>query len=297
MEVKHKECFIPNTISYFGLQASAATPARRPSSSTCTRRPGHQPLSGPDRDARLAARAAGSHQAGRADSQLQSVAGLDEAGDQARQPGAQSRGRADRRSRSEADLGLVEGRQRRRRRDGLGVPPFPFVRETLEKLVGVADVIVFSATPGKALAEGMGRARDRRLHAGHLRPGSRQQEGNPRARHQGGLLAAKCGDDRRRAGRHGGRPRRRRAVLPRQPGERRSELGAVFRAACDRFLAGNFAGPYEADLVAEFDTLFARNAAVEEILTIVRSNDHLRAAGFIPAGSTRRLVESHKSES
>ena len=32
-----------------------------------------------------------------------------------------------------------------------GVPPFPFVRETLAKLAGVADVIVCSATPGKAL--------------------------------------------------------------------------------------------------------------------------------------------------
>src|SRR6185295_3149789 len=37
--------------------------------------------------------------------------------------------------------------------DGMvrGVPPFPFVRETLEKLDGTADIIVCSATPGKAL--------------------------------------------------------------------------------------------------------------------------------------------------
>src|SRR5581483_10099200 len=34
-----------------------------------------------------------------------------------------------------------------------GVPPFPFVRETLERLQGVADIIVCSATPGKALAK------------------------------------------------------------------------------------------------------------------------------------------------
>ena len=31
------------------------------------------------------------------------------------------------------------------------VPPFPFVRESLVRLEGVADVIVCSATPGQAL--------------------------------------------------------------------------------------------------------------------------------------------------
>ena len=109
-----------------------------------------------------------------------------------------------------------------------GVPPFPFVRETLEKLAGVADVIVCSATPGKALAEGMGRAQDRRLHAGHLRPGSGEQEGNPRARHQGRLLAAKRGDDRRRPGRHGGRPRRGRAAITRSTQATKTRAGSGF---------------------------------------------------------------------
>jgi phosphoglycolate phosphatase-like HAD superfamily hydrolase len=32
-----------------------------------------------------------------------------------------------------------------------GVPPFPFVRESLERLQGVADTLVVSATPGEAL--------------------------------------------------------------------------------------------------------------------------------------------------
>ena len=32
-----------------------------------------------------------------------------------------------------------------------GVGPFPFLRESLEKLTGVADMMVCSATPGKAL--------------------------------------------------------------------------------------------------------------------------------------------------
>ena len=31
------------------------------------------------------------------------------------------------------------------------VPPFPFVRESLESMQGKADVMVVSATPGEAL--------------------------------------------------------------------------------------------------------------------------------------------------
>ena len=40
MEVKHKECFIPNIINSYGLQGSANTPARRRSSSISIPRAG-----------------------------------------------------------------------------------------------------------------------------------------------------------------------------------------------------------------------------------------------------------------
>ncbi len=35
-----------------------------------------------------------------------------------------------------------------------GVPPFPYVRESLEKLSGKADMLVVSATPNEALEAG-----------------------------------------------------------------------------------------------------------------------------------------------
>ena len=45
------------------------------------------------------------------------------------------------------------------------VPPFPFVRESLECMEGKADVMVVSATPGEALAARVGRARAQPLVA------------------------------------------------------------------------------------------------------------------------------------
>ena len=52
--------------------------------------------------------------------------------------------------RSEADAGVVEGRQRVGREIVRGVPPFPFVRET-RKAEPRADMLVVSATPHEAL--------------------------------------------------------------------------------------------------------------------------------------------------
>ena len=57
-----------------------------------------------------------------------------------------------------------------------GVPPFPFVRESLEKLKAKADLLVVSATPTEALEARMGRARPGQIRRGHLRPGNRHQE-------------------------------------------------------------------------------------------------------------------------
>ena len=37
MELKHKECFIPNIINFMELQGVRSMPARRPNSSTSTR--------------------------------------------------------------------------------------------------------------------------------------------------------------------------------------------------------------------------------------------------------------------
>ncbi len=52
-----------------------------------------------------------------------------------------------------------------------GVPPFPHVRPCLERMKKDADIVVVSATPGEALAARVGRARHRQVPAAHRRAG------------------------------------------------------------------------------------------------------------------------------
>ena len=73
---------------------------------------------------------------------------------------------------SEAVNKAIEGMVR-------GVPPFPFVRESLEKLSPRADILVVSATPQEALVREWEEHRARRLRDGHLRPGERHEEAVP----------------------------------------------------------------------------------------------------------------------
>jgi hypothetical protein len=64
------------------------------------------------------------------------------------------------------------------------VPPFPYIRESLEKMQPVADLIVVSGTPGEALAREweehdiatrVGRTRHCQIRRGYSRPGNGDQ--------------------------------------------------------------------------------------------------------------------------
>ena len=59
------------------------------------------------------------------------------------------------------------------------VPPFPFVRESLECMKDKADVMVVSATPGEALQREWDEHGLSPYVAPDRRPGTRQQEGTP----------------------------------------------------------------------------------------------------------------------
>ena len=135
-----------------------------------------------------------------------------------------------------------------------GVPPFPGVRESLEKLSSVADMIVCSATPSEALArewrehdvekyvaaicgqdagskaETLGRASQAGYGANHVlmigdAPGDMQA-----ARATGALF------------------------YPINPGEEDASWQRFLDEACNKFLSGEYAGEYEAGLIAQFDT-------------------------------------------
>jgi len=135
-----------------------------------------------------------------------------------------------------------------------GIPPFPYVRQSLEKLQPVADVVVVSATPNEALAREWAEhdiARYAAVIAG--------QEMGTKAQHleyatkgryaedhvlmvgdaPGDMKAAKANDA---------------LFYPINPGKETDSWERFHDEAFDRFISGRYAGEYEQELIAEFDS-------------------------------------------
>ena len=133
------------------------------------------------------------------------------------------------------------------------VPPFPFVRESLEKACSQADIMVVSQTPLEALEREWaehGMLPYVRVIAG--------QEHGTKTEHialaaKGKYAAAKImmiGDaqgDYRAATENGV------CFFPIVPGKEKASWQRFLNEALDKFLAGTYRGPYEAALVREFD--------------------------------------------
>jgi len=136
-----------------------------------------------------------------------------------------------------------------------GVPPFPYVRESLAFLADKADMIVVSATPLEALRrewEEHDIARYVRVIAG--------QEMGKKALHlnlaaggkyppehvlmigdaPGDMQAARANDA---------------LFYPINPGHEEASWQRFYEEAVHRFLAGEYGGAYEAALIAEFEQL------------------------------------------
>ncbi len=135
------------------------------------------------------------------------------------------------------------------------VPPFPFVRESLESMQGKADVMVVSATPGEALV------REWEEHG--LRPFvsliAGQEVGSKREQ----LAVAAVGRyDPARILMVGDAPGDLEAAqangvlfYPIEPGAEDQSWQRFFEEALPRFFAGTFAGDYMASQVARFRAL------------------------------------------
>ncbi len=136
-----------------------------------------------------------------------------------------------------------------------GIPPFPFVRESLEALQGKADMIVVSQTPVEALErEWKEHGIDRyvRFIAG--------QEMGTKAQHielaAGGkypqghvLMIGDAPGDMRAAKANGA------LFYPINPGHEEESWKRFYEEAMERFLDGAYAGEYEAKLIEEFEKL------------------------------------------
>ncbi len=136
-----------------------------------------------------------------------------------------------------------------------GVPPFPYVRESLEKLSACADIICVSATPGEALKREWNEhdiAKYAAVIAG--------QEMGKKAEHL--ALAAKGKYEPSHILMIGDAPGDMKAArandalfFPVNPGHEEESWQLFYEEAADKFLAGEYAGDYEAKLIEDFEKL------------------------------------------
>jgi len=136
-----------------------------------------------------------------------------------------------------------------------GIPPFPFLRESLDKASARADVICVSATPGEALQREW-LEHDIAKYAAII---AGQEIGTKREHIQ---LAAAGRYEPNRILMVGDAPGDMKAArgnnalfYPIKPGQEDASWERFFNEALDRFFAGTYTGDYEAELIREFDAL------------------------------------------
>ena len=134
-----------------------------------------------------------------------------------------------------------------------GIPPFPYVRESLEYLADKADMIVVSQTPNEALErEWKEHGIDRyvRVIAGqemgkksqHLAWATKNQYAPNHV-----LMIGDAPGDLRAARANNA------LFFPINPGHEEESWQRFYEEAMHKFLAGEYAGDYEAQLIAEFE--------------------------------------------
>jgi phosphoglycolate phosphatase-like HAD superfamily hydrolase len=136
-----------------------------------------------------------------------------------------------------------------------GVPPFPFFRESVEKLSKKADIICVSATPGEAL-EREWREHDIARYAAVIagqEMGSKKEHlklaAGTKYEMDHVLMMGDAPGDLAAARANGA------LFYPINPGHEDASWERFLKEAADRFFNGNYAGDYEAKLIAEFEKL------------------------------------------
>jgi phosphoglycolate phosphatase-like HAD superfamily hydrolase len=136
-----------------------------------------------------------------------------------------------------------------------GVPPFPYVRESLQLLAGQADMIVVSATPVEALT------REWKEH--NIAPYVSVIAGQEMGKKQLHLeLAAKGKYPTDRILMVGDAPGDMKAAkangalfYPVNPGDEEASWQRFHEEAVHKFLAEEYAGAYESKVIAEFEAM------------------------------------------
>ncbi len=135
-----------------------------------------------------------------------------------------------------------------------GVPPYPYVRESIQKLSEKTDIIIVSATPHSALKREWEEhdlakyvsavaGQEQGKKAEHIQLANRGRYPNDHilviGDAPGDMKAARANDA---------------LFFPVNPGDEDKSWERFYNEACDRFFAGTYAGDYETKLIAAFET-------------------------------------------
>ncbi len=132
-----------------------------------------------------------------------------------------------------------------------GVPPFPFVRESLVRLHPVADLAVVSATPSAALtAEWKEHDMDQYVVAICGQEQGTKKETLVNAAKYAKDHSLMIGDA---PGDHNAAVANGALFFPINPGAEEASWRRFYEEGIDRFLSGTFAGAYQEELLKEFD--------------------------------------------
>lgn len=132
-----------------------------------------------------------------------------------------------------------------------GVPPFPYVRQSLEKLAPSADMLVISATPNTALKkEWSEHDLQRYVTAICGQESGSKKETLQNAAQYGPNQALMIGDA---PGDHQAAVANHCLFFPINPGNEEASWQRFFEEGIDRFLSQEYAGSYQQQLLDEFD--------------------------------------------
>ena len=132
-----------------------------------------------------------------------------------------------------------------------GVPPFPYVRASLERLVGRADMLVCSATPNEALtAEWQEHELDHYVEAICGQESGSKKETLSNASKYAAQHVLMIGDA---PGDYKAARANNCLFFPINPGHEEESWQRFSEEGVDRFLSGQFAGEYQRALLEQFD--------------------------------------------
>ncbi len=254
MEIKHKECFIPNTVKYFGLQ-SVSKYAREAAEfvNLYSKWRGINRFPALTMTLDLLEERPEVKNRGTTIPKLQGLRDWIERETKLGNPALTAE--VEKTGNDDLKLALAWSTAVNNMVEDMvhGVAPFPFVKQSLEKLAPLSEMIVCSATPNAALKkEWEEHSIDQYVQAICGQEAGSKKETLGQAKEFGyadnkTLMIGDAPGDMKAAKAVGA------LFYPINPGREEASWERFYKEACDKFLNGEYAGDYEKQLIAEFD--------------------------------------------